>query len=114
MRHLEASGLPAGLLAGVDPTAFHLLVAGCDGETVATALAFDSGDDCGIYNVSTLEHVPAARARHALTPLLAHDALGRGCRTASLQSTAVAERAYAAVGFRDLGRILEYVPPAAH
>jgi predicted GNAT family acetyltransferase len=35
----------------------------------------------------------------------------RGGRTASLQSTPMAERVYAAVGFRDLGRILEYVPP---
>jgi hypothetical protein len=38
--------------------------------------------------------------------------LQRGCSTASLQSTAMAERVYAAAGFRDLGRILEYVPPA--
>jgi predicted GNAT family acetyltransferase len=29
---------------------------------------------------------------------------------ASLQSTPMAERVYAAVGFRDLGRFLEYVP----
>jgi hypothetical protein len=41
---------------------------------------------------------------------LVHDAAARGCRTASLQSTAMAERVYAAVGFHDLGRILEYVP----
>jgi hypothetical protein len=27
-----------------------------------------------------------------------------------VQSTGMAERVYAAVGFRDLGRILEYVP----
>ena len=32
-----------------------------------------------------------------------------GCRTASLQATAAAEWLYAAVGFRDLGAILEYV-----
>jgi len=31
--------------------------------------------------------------------------------TASLQSTPMAERVYAAIGFRDLGRFLEYVPP---
>jgi hypothetical protein len=43
VRHLEAAGLPAGLLAGVDPTAFHLLLAARDGETVATALAFEAG-----------------------------------------------------------------------
>jgi predicted GNAT family acetyltransferase len=30
--------------------------------------------------------------------------------TASLQSTGIAERVYASVGFRDLGRYLEYVP----
>jgi predicted GNAT family acetyltransferase len=46
----------------------------------------------------------------ALTAAQVHDARGRGCRTASLQSTEIAERVYAAVGFRDLGRILEYVP----
>jgi len=34
----------------------------------------------------------------------------RGCQTATLQSTEMAKRVYAAVGFRDLGRILEYVP----
>ena len=46
----------------------------------------------------------------ALTARLIHDARERGCSTASLQSTAMAERVYAAVGFRDLGAILEYVP----
>ena len=112
VRHLEAAGLPAGLLAGVDPAAFHLLLAARDGETVATALAFDAGGDCGIYNVSTLEPVRRRGLGTALTALLAHDALARGCRTATLQSTAMAERVYTAVGFRDLGRILEYVPPA--
>jgi hypothetical protein len=49
----------------------------------------------------------------ALTALLVHDAAARGIRTASLQSTPMGERLYAAVGFRDLGRILEYVPAAA-
>jgi hypothetical protein len=33
-----------------------------------------------------------------------------GYRTASVQSTKMAEHMYAGVGFRDLGRILEYVP----
>jgi hypothetical protein len=37
------------------------------------------------------------------------DAADRGCSTASLQSTAMAERVCGAVGFRDLGRTLEYV-----
>jgi len=73
-------------------------------------MAFDHDGDCGVFNVATLE---AARRRGlgtALTARHVHDAAARGCSTASLQSTAMAERVYAAVGFRDLGRILEYVP----
>ena len=108
--HLRIMGVPAGLLGGADPGAFHILVARLAGENVATALAFDHDGDCGVFNMSTLE---AARRRGLGTAIAAqhlHDAVERGCSTASLQSTEMAERVYAAVGFRDLGRILEYVP----
>jgi ribosomal protein S18 acetylase RimI-like enzyme len=76
----------------------------------AAALAYDFGDDCGIYNVGTVEKARRRGLGTALTAAQVHDARARGCRTASLQSTQMAERVYAAVGFRDLGRILEYVP----
>jgi ribosomal protein S18 acetylase RimI-like enzyme len=108
--YLRILGVPAGLLGGADPSAFQILVARLDGESVATAMAFDHDGDCGVFNVSTLE---AARRRGlgtALTARHVHDAVERGCSTASLQSTPMAERVYAAVGFRDLGRILEYAP----
>ena len=108
--YLRLFGLPPGLLAGADLSAFHLLVARLGGEDVAAALAFDHGGDCGIYNVETLEPARRRGLGTALTALQLHDALARGCQTASLQSTPMAERVYAAVGFRDLGRILEYVP----
>lgn len=110
LEYLEIVGVPAGLLSGADPSAFHILVARLAGETVATAMAFDRDRDCGVFNMSTLE---AARRRGlgtALTARHVHDAVERGCSTASLQSTPMAEQVYAAVGFRDLGRILEYVP----
>jgi hypothetical protein len=110
LRILRIFGAPPALLSGADPAHFHVLVARLGGENVATALAFDHGGDCGIYNVGTLEHARRRGLGMALTTLQVHDALGRGCRTASLQSTAMAEGVYAAVGFRDLGRILEYVP----
>jgi ribosomal protein S18 acetylase RimI-like enzyme len=110
--YLRTFGLPAGLLRGADHAAFHLLVARLDGQNVATALAFDFGGDCGIYNVATLGPARRRGLGTALTALHLHDALARGCRTASLQATAMAERVYAAAGFRDLGRILEYVPPS--
>jgi GNAT superfamily N-acetyltransferase len=110
--HLRIAEVNPRLLSALDMSAFHILVAALRGENVATAIAFDHRTDCGIYNVGTLE---AARRRGlgtALTTIHLHDALARGCHTASLQSTAMAERMYAAVGFRDLGRILEYVPPS--
>ena len=73
-------------------------------------MAFDRGSDCGISNVTTLERARRRGLGTALTAVQLHDGLARGCQTASLQSTEMTERVYAAVGFRDLGRILEYVP----
>jgi ribosomal protein S18 acetylase RimI-like enzyme len=110
LEYLRIVGLPAGLLSGVDPTAFHVLAARVGGENVATAIALDHDGDRGVFNVSTLEAVRRRGFGTALTARLMHDAAARGCSTASLQSTEMAERLYAAVGFRDLGRILEYVP----
>ena len=108
--YLKMEGLPPDFLAAADHAAFHLQVARDDGEIVAAALAYDFGDDCGIYNVGTVERVRRRGLGTALTTAQVHDARARGCQTASLQSTQMAERVYAAVGFRDLGRILEYVP----
>ena len=106
---LELEGVPAGLLQHVDATALEVTTARLRGRNVATALSFDHDGDCGIFNVST---VPGARRRGlgtALTALHLHAAKRRGCITASLQSTAMAEGVYAALGFEDLGRIREYV-----
>jgi GNAT superfamily N-acetyltransferase len=110
LAYLEVVGVPAGLLSGADPSAFHTLVARRAGENVATAIAFDHDGDCGVYNMSTLERARRQGLGTALTARHVHDAAARGCSTASLQSTPMAERVYAAVGFRALGRILEYVP----
>jgi ribosomal protein S18 acetylase RimI-like enzyme len=107
--YLRVFGLPLGLLAGADLSAFHLLVARLGGEDVTSALAFDHGGDCGIYNVETLAPARRRGLGTALTTLQLHDAIARGCQTASLQSKPMAERVYAAVGFHDLDRILEYV-----
>jgi GNAT superfamily N-acetyltransferase len=108
LRYLEAFDLPPDLLAGVDPTAFHVPVARLDGEIVATGLALDLGDDCGIYNDSTVERARRRGIGTALTARLVHDAAERGCGTATLQSTEMGEGVYASVGFRDVGRFLEY------
>ena len=109
--YLRMDSLPPDFLEHADHAAFHLLAARIDGEMVAAALAYDVGGDCGVYNVGTVEKARRRGLGTALTAAQVHDARDRGCRTASLQSTEMAERVYTAVGFRDLGRILEYVPP---
>jgi GNAT superfamily N-acetyltransferase len=108
--YLRVFGLPAGLLAGADHSALHVIASWIDGEPVAAALALDHDKDCGVFNVETLERARRRGLGTALVTCQLHDALNRGCTTASLQSTPMAERVYGAVGFRDLGRILEYVP----
>ena len=108
--HARVAELPAGLLDAVDERPFGVLVARLGSEQVSTGIAFDHEGDCGIYNVGTLERARRRGLGTAVTALLARDAAARGCETASLQSTEMAERVYATVGFRDLGRILEYVP----
>jgi predicted GNAT family acetyltransferase len=81
-----------------------------DGECVATALAYEHDGECGIYNVGTLPHARRRGLALGVTATLLHEAIERGCETASLQATPMADRLYGALGFRDLGRILEYVP----
>jgi ribosomal protein S18 acetylase RimI-like enzyme len=108
--YLRIVGVPQNFLSRADPGAYHVVLARLDGETVSTGMAFDLDGDSGIYNVGTVEQARRRGLGTAVTSLLLHDALERGCQTASLQSTEIAERVYSSLGFRDLGRILEYVP----
>jgi ribosomal protein S18 acetylase RimI-like enzyme len=108
--HLRIIGVPPDFLAGADHRAYHVALSPLDGQNVATAMAFDHNGDCGIYNVGTVAHARRRGIGTALTARLLHDARARGCTTATLQATEMAERMYAAAGFRDLGRILEYAP----
>jgi acetyltransferase (GNAT) family protein len=102
--------VPEGLLAGTDPNAFRALGAWLGGENVAAAIAFDHEGDSGIFNMGTREWARRRGIGTALTVLHLREAAGRGCSTLTLQATPMAERVYAAVGFRDLGRFLEYAP----
>ena len=107
--YLAMFELPATLLAG-DMAEFRLLAARVDGADVAAAMAFDHEGDCGIYNVGTLEPFRRRGLATALTAVLLRDAVARGCLTASIQATPMAEGVYASLGFRDLGRYHEYTP----
>jgi len=110
---LEASGVPRGLLARARASDFHVRMLREHGRPVAAAIAFDHAGDCGIFNVGTLEHARRRGLGSAVTAHQLHSARARGCSTATLQATAMAESLYARLGFRDLGRILEFVPRGA-
>jgi len=107
--HVRLIEAPEGLLARFDTGRFHLYAARLDGRPVATAIAFDHDGDCGIYNVGTLPGARRQGLATALTAHVLHEARARGCTTASLQATPMAESLYASVGFGNLGRIHEYV-----
>ena len=78
--YLRILGVPRDFLDHADQAAFHILLARLDGENVATAMAYDFGGDCGIYDVGTLEHARRRGLGTALTAIQVHDALTRGCR----------------------------------
>ena len=99
-----------GLVPELPADGGYFYVARLGGESVAMLMACDHDRDCGIYMVATR---PAARRRGLATALSAHAvaaARERGCLSASLQATRMAEGVYASVGFRDLGCFDEYVP----
>jgi GNAT superfamily N-acetyltransferase len=99
-----------GILLGVDTSAFHVRIVDDGGAGVATGMGYDHAGDCGVFNVTTVESARRRGVGTALGTTLVLDARARGCVTATLQSTEMAEHVYATIGFRDLGRILEYVP----
>jgi GNAT superfamily N-acetyltransferase len=110
LRHLWTEDVPDGLLAGADPAAFHVVAARQAGEIVAVGISYDHDGDCVVGNVGTVEHARGRGLATAVTGRLVADAQARGCMTASLQATPMAERVYAAVGFRDLGQFYEFQP----
>jgi ribosomal protein S18 acetylase RimI-like enzyme len=107
--YVRYEGLPPDFLATADHRALHVLVIREAGDIVAAALAYDFGRDCGIYNVGTVERARRRGLGAAVTLAQLQAARARGCRTASLQSTPMAQGVYARLGFRDLGQIREYV-----
>jgi hypothetical protein len=54
--YLRILGVTPSLLHAANHAAFHVLVARLGDENFATAMAFDHRNDCGIYNVTTMQH----------------------------------------------------------
>jgi GNAT superfamily N-acetyltransferase len=87
-----------------DPaTRAHVVEAG--GRPAACAVSHRRDGDCYLYFVAT---IPEARGRGLATELLSsllREARDAGCSTTSLESSAIAEPLYAALGYRSLGPI---------
>jgi ribosomal protein S18 acetylase RimI-like enzyme len=79
------------------------------GVAVAGAWSYLRDGDCGIYGVET---VPEWRRRGVASALVEHvmaDAMLRGARTASLQSTRMGQPLYESLGFQAAGRYEEWI-----
>jgi GNAT superfamily N-acetyltransferase len=87
----------------------HVLGVHEGGRLVAGGMAHDVADTAGIYLVAT---APSARGRGLATELmrgLLLHARDRGCTAAVLQATELGHGVYRRVGFRDLGRWVNWV-----
>jgi GNAT superfamily N-acetyltransferase len=112
-----APGEGMAALFAAHPEGIHVRIyrARLDGETACVLATIDheglegaGGDDCGIYFVATRED---ARGRGLATRLLSAalvEARGRGCATSSLQSSAMGEAIYVALGYRPWFRLHMY------
>jgi len=108
--HFRSFDAPENLLAGAEPDDFEVVVSRLGGRAVATGMAFDNDGDRGIFDLGTQ---PEARRRGlgtAVVTFLLRRAVERGYATASVQASEMAEGLFAALGFTDLGRFIEYVP----
>ena len=111
LRHLWSEDVPQGLLAGTDAAAFHAVGARLDGAIVASGIAYDHDGDCVCGNVGTLEHARGRGLRHRDHRAPRRRRAGpRLCHREAFRLMEMAERVYAVVGLRDLGRFLEFQP----
>lgn len=112
---VESYGLPydiASLTSGPAVLArrdLHWLVLRRDGEAVATAMVFVTGDIAGVFNVG----VPARHRRAGLGAAVTWEAVrvGRhlGARVAVLQASEMGEPVYDRMGFRTVTRLRSFI-----
>jgi GNAT superfamily N-acetyltransferase len=86
----------------------HLYAVRSAGEPASYVVSFEYAGDCGLYGVGTADRFRRRGLATALVRQALWEARERGCTSASLQATAMAERVYAALGFEALGRYVEW------
>jgi GNAT superfamily N-acetyltransferase len=94
---------------GFAPSApWHHFVGLLAGEPIATASVFLGGGVAGLYHVVTLAHGRGRGIASAITAAALAEARARRYRVAALQSSAMAQRVYAALGFQACGTFSMY------
>jgi len=88
----------------MDDPASRLHVARQDGVPVAGLIAREHECDCYFWFVATVPEAQGSGVASELMRRALRDARERGCTTTSLESTKVAERMYAQLGYQPLGR----------
>jgi ribosomal protein S18 acetylase RimI-like enzyme len=83
----------------------RVVIARIDGRPVSTALGFVVDDVVGVYNVATIPEAERRGAGSAVTRAVLEDAIGRGARSAVLQTSEPGRAVYERIGFHDVGRI---------
>ena len=80
----------------------------CETEPACCVATFEHEGDCGIYTLETAGRFRRRGLARTLVLYALYQARERGCHTASLQATPMAESLYAALGFRRLWRYVEW------
>jgi GNAT superfamily N-acetyltransferase len=79
-----------------------------DDEPASCVVTFEHDGNCGIYALVTAERFRRRGLARALVLHALWDGRERGCTSASLQSTAMAEALYAGIGWKPMGRYVEW------
>lgn len=83
----------------------RLYLARDGGDPVACAMACDADADCSVFCVATRSGARGRGFAGRLMTAVLLEARGRGCRTATLQSSPMGERLYRRLGFEPAGRL---------
>lgn len=89
---------------------YTALVAREDGEPASTATVVVLDGVAGIYNVATPERFRRRGLGEAVTAAAVVEGARRGCRTATLQASAMGRPIYERMGFRTVTTWTRYVP----
>jgi GNAT superfamily N-acetyltransferase len=97
----------------VDDPVWRFVVGYRHGEPVSGAAAILSDGVVGIYAVGTVEHARRHGFGAAVTWAAIEAGVRAGAHVAVLQASPMAESVYRAMGFREVCRYAEYLPPDA-